>query len=111
MIPPITDDLNTGTNHSLESNFLLSLRPIVKYPGLKFWFGLSAQCYTEVYILTLDVSVNTCLDFSLKQYEVSSPSQIVLGSGNFRLILKTNRLLFHAGGGGGRGYRLLGRLT
>ena len=31
MIPPITDYFNKGTNHSLESNIRLSLRPIVKY--------------------------------------------------------------------------------
>ena len=43
MIPPITDDLNKETNHSLESNILLSVRPIVKYPRIKFWFRLSAQ--------------------------------------------------------------------
>ena len=43
MIPPITDYLNKGTNHSEESNILLSLRPIVKYPRIKFWFRLSAQ--------------------------------------------------------------------
>ena len=37
------------------------------------------------------MSLPTWRDFSLKQYEVSSPSQIVRGRGNFRRILKINR--------------------
>ena len=52
IIPSITDDLNKGTNHSLDSNILLSLRPILKYPGLKFWFRFSALCtiYIDKYM-------------------------------------------------------------
>ena len=53
MLSATTDNLNKGgTNHSLESNILLSLRHIiVKYPWIiKFWFRLSALNKTQAAI-------------------------------------------------------------
>ena len=43
--------------------------------------------YKSIQTRTLYVSLSEFRDFSLKQYTVSSPSQIVLGRGNFRRSL------------------------